>query len=46
MGLKVYHTKLSNMKNLLKFKKEIKTWKANNCPSSLCKLYIKYAGLL
>ena len=33
--------KLKNIENLEHFKKEIKTWKPNNCPCRLCKVYIE-----
>ena len=31
--------KLKNTENLEHFKKEIKTWKPDNCPCRLCKVY-------
>ena len=37
---------LRNMENLENLKKEIKTWKPNNCPCRLCKVYIEGAGFL
>ena len=33
--------KLENIENLEYFKKEIKTWKPDNCPYRLCKDYIE-----
>ena len=33
--------KLKNIENLEHFKKEIKTWKPDNCPCRLCKVYIE-----
>ena len=33
--------KLRNMDNLESFKKEIKTWRPDNCPCRLCKVYIE-----
>ena len=55
--LKVLHTldqkygmydqkKLNNIENLEHFKKEIKTWKPDNCPCRLCKVYIESVGFL
>ena len=33
--------KLRNMDNLESFKEEIKTWRPDNCPCRLCKVYIE-----
>ena len=38
--------KLKNIGNLEHFKKQVKTWKPDNCPSRLCKVYIESARLL
>ena len=38
--------KLKNIENLEDFKKEIKTWKPDNCPCRLCKVYIESVGFL
>ena len=38
--------KLKNIDNLEHFKKEIKTWKPDNCPCRLCKVYIERVGFL
>ena len=38
--------KLKNVDNLEYFEKEIKTWKPDNCPSRLCKVYIESVGFL
>ena len=38
--------KLKNIENLEHFKKEIKTWKPDNCPCRLCRVYIESAGFL
>ena len=38
--------KLRNMDNLESFKKEIKTWRPDNCPCRLCKVYIEGVGFL
>ena len=38
--------KLKNIDNLEHFKKEIKTWKPDNCPCRLCKVYIESVGFL
>ena len=38
--------KLKNIENLEHFKKEIKTWKPDNCPCRLCKIYIESVGFL
>ena len=53
--LKVFHAqdqnmgytseKLKNIENLQHFKKEIKTWKPDNCPCRLCKVDIGNVGL-
>ena len=37
---------LKNIDNLEHFKKEIKTWKPNNCPCRLCKVYTEIVGFL
>ena len=36
--------KYRSIETLVKFKKEIKTWKPENCPCSLCKTYIQGVG--
>ena len=33
--------KLKDIENLKHFKKEIKTWKSDNCPCRLCRVYIE-----
>ena len=38
--------KLRNMDDLESFKKEIKTWRPDNCPCRLCKVYIEGVGFL
>ena len=38
--------KLKNIENLEDFKKELKTWKPDNCPFRLCKVYIESVGFL
>ena len=38
--------KLKNIDNLEHFKKEIKTWKPDNCPCRLCKVYIESVAFL
>ena len=38
--------KLKNIDNLEHFKKEIKTWKPDNCPGRLCKVCIESVGFL
>ena len=38
--------KRKNIDNLEHFKKEIKTWKPDNCPCRLCKVYIESVGFL
>ena len=38
--------KLKNIDNLEHFKKEIKTWKPDNCPCRVCKVYIESVGFL
>ena len=38
--------KLRNMDNLESFKKEIKTWRPDNCPCRLCKVYIEGVGFI
>ena len=37
---------LKNIENLEHFKKEVKTWKPDNCPCRLCKVYIENLGFL
>ena len=49
LGPKIWNIlpeKLKNIKNLEHFKKEIKTWKPDNCPCRLCKVYIESVGFL
>ena len=36
--------KLKNIENLEHFKKDIKTWKHDNCSCRLCKVYIESVG--
>ena len=38
--------KLKNIDNLEHFKKEIKTWKSDNCPCRMHKVYIESVGFL
>ena len=38
--------KLKSIENLQHFKKEIKTWKPDNYPCRLCKVYIESVGFL
>ena len=38
--------KLKNTDNLQHFKKEIKTWKPDNCPCRICKVYTESVGFL
>ena len=38
--------KLKKIDNLEHSKKEIKTWKPDNCPWRLCKVYIESVGFL
>ena len=38
--------KLKNVENAEHFKTEIKTWKPDNCPCRLCKVYIESVGFL
>ena len=38
--------KLKNIDNLEHFKKEIKTWKPDNCPCRLCKVYNESVGFI
>ena len=38
--------KLKNTDNPEHFKKEMKTWKPDNCPCRLCKVYIESVGIL
>ena len=48
-GPKIWDTlpeKLQKIENLDHFKKEIKTWKPDNCPLRLCKVYIESVGFL
>ena len=37
---------LKNIDNLEHFKKKIKTWKPDNCPCRLCKVYTESVGFL
>ena len=37
---------LKNIENLEHFKKKIKTYKPDNCPYKLCKVYIEGIGLI
>ena len=49
LGLKIWNIlleRLKNIENLEHFKKEIKTWKPDNCPCRLCKIYIESVGFL
>ena len=38
--------KLKSIDNLEHFKKEIKTWKSDNCPCRMYKVYIESVGFL
>ena len=38
--------KLKNTENLEHSKKDIKTWKPDNCPCRLCQVYIESVGFL
>ena len=38
--------KLNHIENLEHFKKEINTWKPDNCPYRLCKVYIESVEIL
>ena len=38
--------KLKNMETLDAFKKEVKTWKPDNCPCRICKVFIEGVGFL
>ena len=38
--------KLRNINNLESFKKEIKTWRPENCQCRSCKMYIEGVGFL
>ena len=42
----IFPERLKNIDNLEHFKKEIKTWKPDNCPCRLCKVYIESVGFL
>ena len=42
----IFPEKLKNIDNLEHFKKEIKTWKPDNCPGGLCKVCIESVGFL
>ena len=49
LGPKIWNIlpeKLKNIENLEHFKKEIKTWKPDNCPCILGKVYIESVGFL
>ena len=49
LGPKIWNIlpeKLKNIEDLEHFKKEIKTWKPDNCPCRLCKVYIESVGFL
>ena len=49
LGAKIWNImqeKLKNIENLEHLKKEIKTWKPDNCPCRLCKVYIENAAFL
>ena len=49
LGTKIWDMlpeKLRNIENLEHFKKEIKTWKLDNCLCSQCKVYIESVGFL
>ena len=37
---------LKNIENLEYFQKEIKTWKPDNCPCRMCKVYFESVGFL
>ena len=38
--------KLKNIETLDAFKKEVKTWKPDNCPCRICKVFIEGVGFL
>ena len=38
--------KLKKIENQEHFKKEVKSWKPDNCPCRLCKVFIKNVGFL
>ena len=42
----IFPERLKNIDNLQHFKKEINTWKPDNCPCRLCKVYIESVGFL
>ena len=47
LGLKrwdILPEKIKNIENLDHFKIEIKTWKPDNCPCRLCKVFIESVG--
>ena len=49
LGPKIWNIlpeKLKKIEDLEHFKKEIKTWKPDNCPCRLCKDYIESVGFL
>ena len=49
LGLKIWESLPSNIKdseNLNIFKSNIESWKPENCPCHLCRLYIADIGLL
>ena len=49
LGPKIWNImpeKLKNIEDLEHFKKEIKTWKPDNCPCRLRKVYIESVGFL
>ena len=49
LGLKTWEILPENLKiidNPEHFKKEIKTWKPDNCPCRLCKVYIESVGFI
>ena len=49
LGTKIWDMlpeKRKNIENLEHFKKEIKTWKLDNCLCSQCKVYIESVGFL
>ena len=49
VGSRIWSNMLSELKestSLNEFKKKIKTWKPENCPCKLCKIYIQRIGYL
>ena len=49
VGSRIWSNKPSELKestSLNEFKKKIKTWKPENCPCKLCKIYIQRIGYL